>query len=62
MFGQCAKCGLTVPNTLLIPVIAKTNQGTKQVFVCMTCEKIIKEQQNQQPSARSNPTSVEMGG
>ena len=60
MFKQCAKCGLTVPSTLLVPVIAKTNKGTQQVFICRACEAIIKREQ-EQPNARGNPTNVGMG-
>ena len=46
MFGQCAKCGLTVPDNLLVPILAKTNQGTRQVTICKQCEKNIKEAQS----------------
>ena len=45
MFGQCAKCGLTVPNSLLVPVLSQTAKGTQRVRVCTQCAKVIKEEQ-----------------
>jgi len=47
MFGQCARCGLTVPKSLLVPVIAQTKQGAKNVHVCQACAKVIKTNQGQ---------------
>ena len=43
-YGQCAKCGLALPNFLLIPVIARTPQGNKNVYVCSCCAGLIKKQ------------------
>ena len=49
-FQQCAKCGLSLPITFLIPVIVSANGQQKKALICENCKKSI-EQQKENKSA-----------
>jgi len=47
-FSQCAKCGLSLPNSYLIPVLVNHNGKRVKVFLCERCKlKIEKETQKE---------------
>jgi len=48
-FSQCAKCGLSLPNSYLIPVLVNHNGKQVKVFLCERCKAQveIKEKKNE---------------
>ena len=44
-FSQCAKCGLSLPNSYLIPVLVNHNGKQVKVFLCERCHKKVIEEQ-----------------
>jgi hypothetical protein len=53
--NQCAKCGLFLPSSCLIPVILKNNKGQqKQGYLCNNCRTQIDIQQKGKPSEPVN--------
>jgi len=48
-FSQCAKCGLNLPSSYLIPVIVNHNGKQVKVFLCERCKAQveIKEKKNE---------------
>lgn len=52
----CAKCGMSLPNNYLTPVIMRNQMGQqKQGFLCMVCKDIIDKQQRR--NNENNQTS-----
>lgn len=37
-FGQCAKCGLNLPSSYLIPVIVNHNGKQMRALICERCK------------------------
>ena len=44
--NSCSKCGLSLPNSYLTPVILRNNQGQqKKGYLCENCKSLIDIQQ-----------------
>jgi len=37
-FNQCAKCGLSLPSSYLIPVLVRHQGETRKVLICERCK------------------------
>jgi hypothetical protein len=47
--NACSKCGLSLPNNYLTPVMMRNQQGqTKKGYLCSSCKAQIDAQQTQQ--------------
>jgi hypothetical protein len=45
--NACSKCGLSLPNNYLTPVVMRNQQGqTKKGYLCISCKILIDAQQN----------------
>jgi hypothetical protein len=50
--NSCSKCGLSLPNNYLTPVIFKNKQGQqKKGYLCITCRAEIDNKQKGQTNA-----------
>jgi hypothetical protein len=44
--NACSKCGLSLPNNYLTPVVMRNQSGqTKKGFLCISCKTLIDSQQ-----------------
>ena len=49
--NACSKCGLSLPNNYLTPVVMRNQSGqNKKGYLCASCKTLIDIQQNKQQS------------
>jgi len=46
-YGQCAKCGLTLPINYLESIVANVNGQMKQVLICKGCKTYLENRDKQ---------------
>jgi hypothetical protein len=45
-FETCAKCRLTLPVSVLIPIIVNHQGKQMRAFICEECKKVVEKEQN----------------